>query len=774
MYSLVPPTVSFSAAPSTINLGDSATLTWSSANAISCTASGGWSGGKAVSGSEVVTPTTTTTYTLACTGASTTTSPPVTVTVIIPDTIRPSNPTGLSAAAVSSSQINLTWTPSTDNVAVVGYRVERCMGVACGGTDFAWIANAGAIASFSNFGLNPSTSYTYRVRAYDAVGLESVQYSNAATDVTQVAVDSTQPTPAPILTYSSASSAQVDLSWTASNDPESGISGYRVYRASLLPFASMPFLMATVTGTTYSDTVTLTPGVTFRYYVLAVNGQGLSTQSNNLDILIPPPPDIMPPTFIFTSPAALLPVDTTSTTLAGTTDEPATCRYSTTSGPYSSMTLFSSDLGAPGTNHSQLLTGLTNGASYIYYVKCRDTAPLPNTNITDVVHMFQVDSPGPDLAAPVIVSSSPASAPPLPASTTSVTMSVTTNENADCRYSTNSATPFLTMTDNFLGSGTGHTVVLPVSSGTSYLYYVRCQDTPAGNPMTSSYPLSFSVAFPTNAMPIAVINVVPTTGTAPLTVSASGAGSTDTDGVIIEYRWSWGDFSPDTFGASASHTYTTNGTHIVSLRVRDNQGGFDVKSRTIVVSPIAPEPIPEPLPSICTAACATDADCAPNVCGPAKFCVAQGTGLGPERFNGYFSRTDGTLSQPGEPLPAIFPAGTTALQMSVVTDVNANCQYSEVSGTPYGASAMRTFSQTNGAAHQVTLTGLGSTTAVTRTYYIRCKDNTSGIINDVDYIISATLNAPTVVSGPNPYTCLINSNFVRNNIPYVFDICIPK
>ena len=37
----------------------------------------------------------------------------------------------VGATAASSSQINLTWTASTDNVGVTGYRVERCQGAGC-------------------------------------------------------------------------------------------------------------------------------------------------------------------------------------------------------------------------------------------------------------------------------------------------------------------------------------------------------------------------------------------------------------------------------------------------------------------------------------------------------------------------------------------------------------------------------------------------------------------------------------------------------------------
>src|ERR1700759_5489133 len=51
------PTVTFSVAPTTINLGQSATLTWSTTNASTCSASGGWTGTQGTSGTQSVTPT---------------------------------------------------------------------------------------------------------------------------------------------------------------------------------------------------------------------------------------------------------------------------------------------------------------------------------------------------------------------------------------------------------------------------------------------------------------------------------------------------------------------------------------------------------------------------------------------------------------------------------------------------------------------------------------------------------------------------------------------
>jgi hypothetical protein len=63
------PTVTLKAGTASISSGGSTTLTWSSTNASSCTASGGWTGTEADSGTKGVSPTTTTSYTIDCTGS---------------------------------------------------------------------------------------------------------------------------------------------------------------------------------------------------------------------------------------------------------------------------------------------------------------------------------------------------------------------------------------------------------------------------------------------------------------------------------------------------------------------------------------------------------------------------------------------------------------------------------------------------------------------------------------------------------------------------------
>ena len=86
---------------------------------------------------------------------------------LAPDTQAPTDPTNLIVTAVSGSQINLSWTGSTDNVGVTGYLIERCQGAGC--SSFGRLLTVPG-TTYSDTGLIPSTSYTYRVKATDAAG----------------------------------------------------------------------------------------------------------------------------------------------------------------------------------------------------------------------------------------------------------------------------------------------------------------------------------------------------------------------------------------------------------------------------------------------------------------------------------------------------------------------------------------------------------------------------------------------------------------------------
>ena len=76
--------------------------------------------------------------------------------------------------------MNLSWTGSTDAGGVTGYEVERCQGAGC--SNFTPLKTV-TTTTTSDTGLAASTSYSYRVRAKDAVPNFS-GYSNTATATT--------------------------------------------------------------------------------------------------------------------------------------------------------------------------------------------------------------------------------------------------------------------------------------------------------------------------------------------------------------------------------------------------------------------------------------------------------------------------------------------------------------------------------------------------------------------------------------------------------------
>ena len=105
------PSVTISLNPTSVTLGQSAALTWSTANATACTASGAWSGTQALNGTQSETPTATgnSTYTLTCTGAggSANASAALTVNAAAP---APTDTLTISPTSISVGQsAMLTW-----------------------------------------------------------------------------------------------------------------------------------------------------------------------------------------------------------------------------------------------------------------------------------------------------------------------------------------------------------------------------------------------------------------------------------------------------------------------------------------------------------------------------------------------------------------------------------------------------------------------------------------------------------------------------------------
>ncbi len=252
----IPPAISsFSGAPASINLGESSILSWSvigtPAPSLSINNGVGTVTGTSVS----VSPTQTTTYTLTASSSTGTVTSQTTVTVMTP----PSVPAGLGATAVSSSEIDLTWTASTpgSSGSVAGYKIYR------NGTQVATSVST----SYPDTGLNANTGYSYTVAAFDGAGNTSAQSSaaSATTNAILPAISSFSAAPASINAGQSST-----LSWSVSGTPA--------------PSLSINNGVGTVSGTS----VSVSPTQTTTYTLTATSTAGTVTSQTTVTVITPP------------------------------------------------------------------------------------------------------------------------------------------------------------------------------------------------------------------------------------------------------------------------------------------------------------------------------------------------------------------------------------------------------------------------------------------------------------------------------------------------------
>jgi chitodextrinase len=176
-----------------------------------------------------------------------------TATTTAQDTQAPTVPTDLTATAVTSVAIDLSWSASQDDVGVAGYFVYR------DGTQVGDVTET----TYHDTGLEIDTEYTYTVAAYDAAGNVS-DLSSAASATTITPDDREAPSIPTGLSATTASTSSIDLAWNASQD-NVGVVGYYVYRGNTR--------VADVSGTTFRDSG-LEAGQSYLYTVAAYDAAG--------------------------------------------------------------------------------------------------------------------------------------------------------------------------------------------------------------------------------------------------------------------------------------------------------------------------------------------------------------------------------------------------------------------------------------------------------------------------------------------------------------------
>ncbi|MBJ8049043.1 lytic polysaccharide monooxygenase [Bacillus cereus group sp. N18] len=175
-----------------------------------------------------------------------------------PDTEAPSIPNGIQTQKVTANSIELTWNTSTDNVGVKGYQIFR------NGEMIDTVPGT----HFIDKKLQPSTEYSYTVKAIDAAGNVSKESTALTAKTTVEAPDTEAPTQPKGLHSMGTTASSVDLMWSPS-DNNVGVDHYDIYRE----IEGTMKKIATSNTTSYMDN-NLLANKTYKYVVKAVDVAG--------------------------------------------------------------------------------------------------------------------------------------------------------------------------------------------------------------------------------------------------------------------------------------------------------------------------------------------------------------------------------------------------------------------------------------------------------------------------------------------------------------------